>query len=98
MTILITGANRGIGAGWPRPTVRTGQEVIAAARPGTDTPLDVTDPTSIRRRWPTAFGTRHRPSGLQRGRLSRQGHEPVETGFDADTWAAPSPSTSPASS
>jgi NAD(P)-dependent dehydrogenase (short-subunit alcohol dehydrogenase family) len=48
MTILITGANRGIGAGWSRPTVLTGQEVIAAARSGTDAVLDVTDPASIR--------------------------------------------------
>jgi NAD(P)-dependent dehydrogenase (short-subunit alcohol dehydrogenase family) len=46
MTILITGANRGIGAGLAAAYRARGQEVIAAARRGTDTPLDVTDPAS----------------------------------------------------
>jgi NAD(P)-dependent dehydrogenase (short-subunit alcohol dehydrogenase family) len=46
MTILITGANRGIGAGLAAAYRARGQEVIAAARRGTDTALDVTDPAS----------------------------------------------------
>jgi NAD(P)-dependent dehydrogenase (short-subunit alcohol dehydrogenase family) len=48
MTILITGANRGIGAGLAAALSARGETVIAAARSGTDTPLDVSDPASIR--------------------------------------------------
>lgn len=47
MTILITGANRGIGAGLAAGYSARGEQVIAAARSGTDAPLDVTDPASI---------------------------------------------------
>ena len=48
MAILITGANRGIGAGLAAAYAARGDDVIAAARSGTDAPLDVADPASIR--------------------------------------------------
>ena len=48
MTILITGAGRGIGAGLAEAYRARGRDVIAAARTGRDAPLDVSDPASIR--------------------------------------------------
>jgi NAD(P)-dependent dehydrogenase (short-subunit alcohol dehydrogenase family) len=48
MTVLITGANRGIGAGLADAYRARGAQVAAAARSGTDTRLDVSDPASIR--------------------------------------------------
>jgi NAD(P)-dependent dehydrogenase (short-subunit alcohol dehydrogenase family) len=57
MTILITGANRGIGAGLAAAYRARGQEVIAAARRGTDARLDVTDP-NLDRGWPRGFRDR----------------------------------------
>jgi NAD(P)-dependent dehydrogenase (short-subunit alcohol dehydrogenase family) len=47
MTILITGANRGIGAGLAEAYRAQGEAVIAAARSGGDVALDVTDPASV---------------------------------------------------
>jgi NAD(P)-dependent dehydrogenase (short-subunit alcohol dehydrogenase family) len=47
MTILITGANRGIGAGLAEAYRAGGEAVIAAARSGGDVALDVTDPASV---------------------------------------------------
>jgi NAD(P)-dependent dehydrogenase (short-subunit alcohol dehydrogenase family) len=55
MTILITGANRGIGAGLAEAYRATGQEVIAAARSGTDAPLDLSDPLQPSPPWPIGF-------------------------------------------
>ncbi|MDG4648549.1 SDR family oxidoreductase [Roseibacterium sp. SDUM158017] len=47
MTIVITGANRGIGAGLAEAYRARGEAVIAAARSGGDVTLDVTDPASV---------------------------------------------------
>jgi NAD(P)-dependent dehydrogenase (short-subunit alcohol dehydrogenase family) len=47
MDVLITGANRGIGAGLVAGYRARGEAVIAAARTGGDVALDVTDPASV---------------------------------------------------
>jgi NAD(P)-dependent dehydrogenase (short-subunit alcohol dehydrogenase family) len=47
MGILITGANRGIGAGLAEAYRARGEDVIAAARSDGDVALDVTDPASV---------------------------------------------------
>jgi len=47
MTIVITGASRGIGAGLTQEYRAAGQSVIAAARSGGDVTLDVADPAQF---------------------------------------------------
>lgn len=47
MTVVVTGANRGIGAGLAEACRARGDTVIAAARSGGDVALDVDDPASV---------------------------------------------------
>jgi NAD(P)-dependent dehydrogenase (short-subunit alcohol dehydrogenase family) len=92
MTILITGANRGIGAGLAAAYRARGQEVIAAARRGTDTALDVTDPASTAA---LAEGLGDRAIDLlicNAGVYLDKGMD-LATGFPPEAGPIPSPST-----
>ena len=85
MTILITGANRGIGAALARHYRDSGAEVIGTARNG-DWPLDVTDPASHTRLAARLAG---RPIDLllcNAGVYLDKGQR-LEDGFDAALWA-----------
>jgi NAD(P)-dependent dehydrogenase (short-subunit alcohol dehydrogenase family) len=86
MTILITGANRGIGAGLAEAYSAIGQEVIAAARSGTDAPLDLSEPATI-----TALADRLSGRAIDllvcnAGVYLDKGMS-LADGFDATTWA-----------
>ncbi|MCU4653966.1 SDR family oxidoreductase [Roseibacterium sp. SDUM158016] len=86
MTILITGANRGIGAGLAEAYRARGQDVIAAARTGGDAAVDVTDPASVAA---LAEGLADRTLDLlvcNAGIYQDKG-ERLEDGFGADLWA-----------
>src|SRR6056297_1692105 len=86
MTVLITGANRGIGAGLANACRAHGAQVIAAARSDTDTPLDVSDPASIR-------ALADRLSGrvidllVCNAGVCRDQDMDLAAGYDSDTWA-----------
>jgi NAD(P)-dependent dehydrogenase (short-subunit alcohol dehydrogenase family) len=86
MTILITGANRGIGAGLATAYRTRGQNVIAAARRDTDTPLDVTDPTSIAG-LADAIGDRAIDLLVCNAGVYLDKGMRLETGFASETWA-----------
>ncbi|UOA31151.1 C-factor [Sulfitobacter sp. DSM 110093] len=87
MTIVITGASRGIGAALAAQFEDAGEEVIGTARgAGAEAVLDVTDRASH-----TAFATqlKDRPLDLlicNAGVYLDKGHD-LETGFGADLWA-----------
>lgn len=88
MHVLITGANRGIGAGLAAAYATDGAEVTATARaaPGL-TPLDVTDPASVAA---LAKGLGDRAVDLlicNAGVYGDKG-QPLDTGFAPDLWAA----------
>ena len=87
MHVLITGANRGIGAGLAAAYARDGAEVTATARaaPGL-TPLDVTDPASVKA---LADGLDDRTLDLlicNAGVYADKG-QTLDTGFAPDLWA-----------
>ncbi|KPQ17815.1 MAG: putative short-chain dehydrogenase [Rhodobacteraceae bacterium HLUCCO18] len=86
MTVLITGANRGIGAGLADACRARGAQVVAAARSGTDTPLDVSDPASIRA---LADGLAGRAIDLLvcNAGIYRDKDMDLAAGYDAATWA-----------
>jgi NAD(P)-dependent dehydrogenase (short-subunit alcohol dehydrogenase family) len=91
MTVLITGANRGIGAGLAAAYRARNEAVIAAARAGAeagcDVALDVTDPASVAA---MAEGLRGRAVDLlvcNAGVYIDKG-ERIEDGFAPDLWAA----------
>lgn len=89
MTVLITGANRGIGAAMVERYRAAGQEVIATARSGGDgfVPLDVTDPASLRGLTDRLAGAPIDLLICNAGVYLDKGHD-LDTGFDADIWAA----------
>jgi NAD(P)-dependent dehydrogenase (short-subunit alcohol dehydrogenase family) len=87
MTILITGANRGIGGGLVAAYRAQNHDVIAAARSGTDAVLDVTDPTSIRALSDSLSGRAIDLLVCNAGVYLDKGMS-LSDGFDADTWAA----------
>ncbi|EDQ05035.1 C-factor [Sulfitobacter indolifex] len=86
MTIVITGASRGIGAALAAQYKAAGEEVIGTARgAGVEAVLDVTDPASH-----AAFATtlKDRPLDLlicNAGVYLDKGDD-METGFGADLW------------
>ena len=87
MHVLITGANRGIGAGLAAAYAREGATVTATARatPGL-APLDVTDPASVRA---LAAGLEGRTIDLlicNAGVYADKG-QTLDTGFAPDLWA-----------
>jgi NAD(P)-dependent dehydrogenase (short-subunit alcohol dehydrogenase family) len=87
MAILITGANRGIGAGLAAAYRNRGDEVIAAARQGTEVPLDVSDPASVRALADRLSGQPIDLLVCNAGVYADKGMS-LETGYDADIWAA----------
>lgn len=85
MTVVITGASRGIGAGLAAAYEARGKDVVGTTRSAQWT-LDVTDPASQ-----AAFATKlgDRPVELlicNAGVYLDKGHA-LETGFGADLWA-----------
>ncbi|MFU1477344.1 SDR family oxidoreductase [Roseovarius sp. C7] len=88
MHVVITGANRGIGAALSAGYAEAGHEVTGTAR-GADAahPLDVTDPAS-QADFAQALGPRAVDLLIcNAGVYPDKGHD-LETGFDAETWAA----------
>lgn len=87
MTILITGASRGIGAGLAAHYQATGEDVIGTGRSvAAQLQLDVTRPDSVAE---MAAGLKGRPIDLlvcNAGVYLDKGHD-LETGFGADLWA-----------
>lgn len=87
MTILITGANRGIGRALAEQWREAGETVIATARntPGME-PLDVTDQASIE-----ALAKRLREKPIStlvcNAGVSLDKFDDLETGYAADDWA-----------
>lgn len=87
MTILITGANRGIGRALADQWRETGETVISTARstPGME-PLDVTDPASIealaKRLKGQPISTLVCNAGVQLDKFDE-----LETGYAAEDWA-----------
>jgi NAD(P)-dependent dehydrogenase (short-subunit alcohol dehydrogenase family) len=86
MAILITGANRGIGAGLAAAYRNRGDEVIAAARQGTEVPLDVSDPASVRALADRLSGQPIDLLVCNAGVFLDRG-QPLDTGFAPDLWA-----------
>ncbi len=87
MTILITGANRGIGAGLAAAYEARGEEVIAAARSGTDAVLDVADPKSIKALAASVSGRSLDMLVCNAGVYRDKGMS-LETGYWPEDWAA----------
>ena len=87
MTILITGANRGIGAGLAAAYEARGEEVIAAARSGTDAVLDVADPKSIKALAASVSGRSLDMLVCNAGVYRDKGMS-LETGYGPEDWAA----------
>ena len=87
MTILITGANRGIGQALARQWRDAGQTVIATARsaPGME-PLDVTDPASIEALAKRLDGQPISTLVCNAG-VSLDKFDELETGYAAEDWA-----------
>lgn len=86
MTVLITGANRGIGAGLAAAYASRGARVIAAARSGTGAYLDVADPASVR-----ALADRFGETALDllicNAGIYRDKHMSIDVGHDPAIWA-----------
>ncbi|GAA0844018.1 SDR family oxidoreductase [Marinobacter szutsaonensis] len=87
MTILITGANRGIGQALAEQWRDAGQTVIATARstPGME-PLDVTDPASIEALAKRLDGQPISTLVCNAG-VSLDKFDELETGYAAEDWA-----------
>ncbi len=87
MTVLITGANRGIGAGLAQAYADRGETVIATARnaPGL-TPLDVSDPASPEALAASLGGAPVDLLICNAGVYLDKGQS-LDTGFDAALWA-----------
>lgn len=87
MTILITGANRGIGQALAEQWQEAGQTVIATARstPGLE-PLDVTDPASIKALAERLEGQPISTLVCNAG-VSLDKFDELETGYAAEAWA-----------
>ncbi|RBP33401.1 NADP-dependent 3-hydroxy acid dehydrogenase YdfG [Marinobacter pelagius] len=87
MTILITGANRGIGQALAGQWRDAGQTVIATARsaPGME-PLDVTDPASIEALAKRLDGQPISTLVCNAG-VSLDKFDELETGYAAEDWA-----------
>ncbi|GGE53519.1 short-chain dehydrogenase [Streptosporangium jomthongense] len=87
MTILITGANRGIGQALAREWQGSGEKVIATARnaPGME-PLDVADPESIKQ---LAKRLQGRPVStlVCNAGVSLDKFDELETGYAPELWA-----------
>ena len=87
MRVLITGANRGIGAALLSAYCARGDDALGTARAGGDLlPLDVTDPGSVR-----ALADRLRDAPLDTlvcnaGVYPDKG-QALETGYPAEMWA-----------
>ncbi|GAB5449633.1 SDR family oxidoreductase [Gymnodinialimonas sp.] len=87
MTILITGANRGIGAGLAQHYRDAGEAVIATSRDGaTGAALDVTDPASITALAATLDGQPLDTLICNAGVYLDKG-EVTATGYAPDLWA-----------
>lgn len=87
MTILITGANRGIGQALAEQWCEAGETVISTARntPGME-PLDVTDPASIEALAKRLEGKPISTLVCNAG-VSLDKFDDLETGYAADDWA-----------
>ena len=87
MTVVITGASRGIGAALAEHYADAGQEVIGTSRAaGADHPLDVTDPAS-HAVFARSLGTRSVDLLVcNAGVFLDRGHE-IESGYAPDLWA-----------
>jgi NAD(P)-dependent dehydrogenase (short-subunit alcohol dehydrogenase family) len=86
MTILITGATRGIGAALRERYLEAGEEVIGTGRSGGDVTLDVTDPESHR-----ALARRLEDRSIDllvcNAGVYLDKNERLEGGFEPDLWA-----------
>lgn len=85
MSIVVTGASRGIGAGLVAAYQEAGEDVIGTTRGGT-AGLDVSDPASVAH---FATGLRDRPVSLlvcNAGVYLDKGHR-IGAGYSAEVWA-----------
>ncbi|MCT4370862.1 SDR family NAD(P)-dependent oxidoreductase [Yangia mangrovi] len=87
MTLLITGANRGIGAALAKTLTARGQEVLGTARntPGL-LPLDVSDPASPRA-LAEQLGQTTLDALICNAGVYFDRHEPLGTGYPPEMWA-----------
>jgi NAD(P)-dependent dehydrogenase (short-subunit alcohol dehydrogenase family) len=86
MTVLITGANRGIGAGLAEAFRARGAAVIAAARTGGDVTLDVADPASVAA-MAGSLGKRAVDLLICNAGVYLDRGEPIAGGFASDLWS-----------
>lgn len=85
MAVLVTGASRGIGAGLAEAYRNRGETVIAAARSGGDTRLDVADPASVKALAGRLSGTAIDMLVCNAGIFPDKGQR-LEDGFAPDLW------------
>jgi len=86
MAVLITGANRGIGAGLAKAYRARGEDVVATARSDGDIALDVTDPSSVAA-MEAALGDRSLDLLVCNAGVYIDKDEPLEDGFAPALWA-----------
>ncbi len=86
MSIVITGANRGVGAGLAAAYRARGEDVIATARRGGDVALDVSDPGSVRA-MAEALGERAVDLLVCNAGIYIDKGDRLEDGFAPELWA-----------